>query len=794
MTDERPAVRVKPRLKWLRLLALLIPLGCLAVVSTVFGMMMAVASDLPALENEDQYQQNNGKGGQNSVLLDVQGNTIGRLASDQHRIFVQYNDISSYMRSAIVAVEDERFFTNSGVDLRAIARAFTQDVIKGGAVQGGSTITQQFVKNALQAQDKRTVFQKLRESALAYHLTRKWTKQKILTEYLNSIYFGTGAYGIEAAAQTYFGNTGDHAPTGESPGCGTIKRPCAKELLPHEAALIAAIVASPSAFDPVAHPVAAKARRDIVLQKMRDQKAITPLQYSEALAQDLPLPQNVEPPQVDSRAPYFTTWVRQQLVDRYGAQKAFEGGLTVRTTLDLKLQKFAQNAVKAWMGEDGEGPTASLVAIDNETGEVRAMVSGTQDFRERPFNLATQGQRQPGSTVKPFILAEALKQGIAPSSVWESKKRVFCVVKSKKTGKCKEQFPVNNDGNVYVGQRTLANALTFSDNSVFATVGQQVGTKKVARLVKRMGIRTSVSSNLAMTLGAFRQGVTPLDMAHAYETFASGGLRVTGSLGAPNAGPVGIRRIKFASGREVENEIETERIIPKAVAQTTSQVMSTVVSQGTAKRAQIGQFAAGKTGTTSDYGDAWFVGFSDRLTVAVWVGFPDKVESMDNLFEGGPVEGGTFPALIWHDFMAPAQDYLATQAEKARAARGDTDQEDDEDEDARTKTTPDGQPVDGPKDTTAIDGEVPTDGAPTGEEPADGTAPAPGEDTGETGTGTPDEQQQQPQENVRPVTPNPTPNPTPTPPATPVTPPADPASPAPGGDAGSTGGAGPPAG
>ncbi|MCW2958116.1 MAG: hypothetical protein JWP18_919, partial [Solirubrobacterales bacterium] len=699
VTDEHSAVRVKPRIKRLRLLGLLIPLGGLAVVSTVFGMMMAVASDLPALENEPQYR---GQGGKNSMLFDTQGRPIGRLASDTNRIFVQYNEISPYMRSAIIAIEDRRFLTNSGVDLRGIARAFTQDVLKGGAVQGGSTITQQFVKNALQAQDKRTVFQKLRESALAYHLTRKWSKKKILTEYLNSIYFGNGAYGIEAAAQTYFGQDINHSGGDGKPGCGTVKRPCAKELKIHEAALIAAVVASPTAFDPVEHPQAALRRRNLVLKNMHQQGAIpTEALYQRALAEPLPPPEDVHPPELDSKAPYFTTWVRNQLVEQYGARRALEGGLQVRTTLDLDMQKYAQASVDRWLGQRPDGPTAALVAIDNDSGEVRAMVSGSKSYTERPFNLATQGQRQPGSSFKPFILAQALREGIGPGSLWESKKKTFCVVATK-TG-CKEQFVVNNFEDTYTGQRTLANALTYSDNAVYATVGIKVGPKKVASLARRMGIRTPVSSNLAMTLGGLKQGVTPLDMAHAYETFATGGLRTHGTLGAPGDGPVGIRWIVDGKGKKTVNDTQRNRVLSKDVAQTASQVMSTVVSQGTARRAQVGAFAAGKTGTTENYGDAWFVGFTEKLTVAVWVGYPDKLIPMKTDFEGGPVEGGTFPALIWHDFMAPTIDLLAERSAKEREAKGL------DPEDPATQTDPAGGTGVAPEaDTT---GDVPAEGA-----------------------------------------------------------------------------------
>jgi len=652
---DEPHARAKPRLKKLRLLVILGPLGLLAIISTVFGMMMAVASDLPALENEPQYR---GQGARNSELYDSQGQFLGRLTSDQNQIYVKSDQISGYMRAAIIAIEDRRFETNSGVDLRGIGRAFAQDLIQKRKAQGGSTITQQFVKNALQAQDQRTIFQKLREAALAYHLTRKWSKDKILTEYLNSIYFGNGAYGIESAAEVYFATDPNHV------GCGSVKRPCAKELAPQEAALLAGIVASPSAYDPVAHPLAARRRRDLVLQRMREQGAISQAEYDKAVVEALPAPQSIRPPQVDSKAPYFTTWVRQQLVDRYGARRAFEGGLKIRTTLDLKLQEEAQKAVNTWL-PDPTGPTAALVAIDNATGEVRAMVGG-RNYDESPFNLATQGQRQPGSAFKPFTLAEALRQGIGPGSVWPSKKAIFTVPNTRG----QEKFTVNNFEGTYTGSRTLTNALTYSDNSVFATVGIKVGTKKIAGLASRMGIRTPVSSNYAMTLGGLRQGVTPLDMAHAYETFATHGSRISGTLGAEERGPVGIRSVTRKNRAETKNRVRRTPVLSQAVADTSAQMMSTVITQGTGKRAAIGQFAAGKTGTTENYGDAWFVGFTDRLTVAVWVGYPDGVKSMDTAFRGGPVEGGTFPALIWHDFLLAANDTLDGYSARERKRRG----------------------------------------------------------------------------------------------------------------------------
>jgi len=708
-----PPPDARPRVKKLRLIAILVPLTLLAVVSTVFGMMMAVASDLPSLDNEKQY---NGPTPKNSVLEDSQGNRIGRLASNQNRIYVKYEEISSHMRAAVIAVEDQRFQTNSGVDIRGIARAFVQDIVQGGAVQGGSTITQQFVKNAMKAQNKRTVFQKLRESALAYHLTRKWGKKKILQEYLNSIYFGNGAYGIEAAAQTYFGSV--HS------GCGTETKPCAGELTPGEAALLAGVIASPSAYDPVAHYAAARNRRNLVLRKMFEQRYITQEIYDEERQLALPAPEDVNPPSLDVKVPYFVSWVRQQLVDEVGPQRAFEGGLKIRTTIDLDIQAAAEQAVSAWL-PGPNGPTAALVAIDNDTGEVRAMVSGTKKYRDAPFNLATQGQRQPGSAFKPFILAEALRRGHGADSIWESRKREFCVVRKGK--KCIEHFVVNNFEDTYVGSRSLANALTWSDNSVYATVGIKVGTARVSRTARRMGIRTPVSSNLAMTLGGLKEGVTPLDMAHAYETIAAGGKRVYGTLGAPRQGPVGIRWIKDEDDDIVRrNKVRTRRVLSPGVAQNTAQIMSTVVSQGTGKRAALGEFVAGKTGTTENYGDAWFVGFTDRLTVAVWVGYPEKLVPMETDFQGGPVEGGTFPALIWHSFLTAANPILDKYREDAKP----------EDETATTPVEPGATgPATVPTETTPA-GDVPSEGGtessgdrgraktPAGEQPDPAQPPA----------------------------------------------------------------------
>jgi penicillin-binding protein 1A len=656
--DTAPASppRVKTKVKKLRLLAILLPLALLAIVSTIFGMMMAVASDLPALEQLPQVAKR-----KNSVLTDIYGHRLTTLTSNQGRIIVSSDQIGAYAKYAVIAVEDQRFYENSGVDIRGIARAFVQDVVQGRQAQGGSTIAQQFVKNALQAQAKRTVFEKLREAAMAYHLTRKWSKERILTEYLNTVYFGNGAYGIEAAARTYFSADPNHKDCGKPHNTM-----CAAQLTPAESALLAAIIASPSRFDPVAHAGAAMERRNLVLKKMLDQKRISAPVYQDAIHESLY--SAITPAHVDTLpgSEYFVSWVRQSLVDQVGPQKAFEGNLNVQTTLDVDLQKAAQQAVNTYLSWAG-GPTASVVAIDNKTGEVRAMIGG-RDYDKAPFNLATQGQRQPGSSIKPFILAEALRQGIGPGTVFPSRKRYFRVHKGSS-----EQFVVNNFEDEYAGQSTVANALTFSDNSVFAALGIRVGTKKVANLAERMGIRTPVSSNLAMTLGGLREGVTPLDMAHAYETFASGGKRISGTLGTSKDGPVGIHLItKRNDSKDVvkRNEPRTKRILSEKLANEETQLLTGPVRYGTATRAQYGGFAAGKTGTTENSGDAWFVGFTPRWTIAVWVGYPNTLKPMLTEFRGSAVTGGTFPAMIWHDFVVAANKIIDDRNNEDRAAKG----------------------------------------------------------------------------------------------------------------------------
>jgi penicillin-binding protein 1A len=665
----------RPKLKKLRMLFVLAGIGVLALVSTVFGMMMAVSQDLPAIYNFAQF-----RAAQNTVVVDDTGEPIGTLSSNQNKILLDSFEISQNIKNATVAIEDSRFYQHAGVDYPGIARALVQDVLSRSAKQGASTITQQFVKNALEAQGSRTVFEKFREAALAYRLEQHWEKDKILTEYLNTIYFGEGAYGIEAAARTYFG--------WNHPDCGTSSEPCATVLLPQEAAMLAGIIASPSAYDPKLHPLAAKERRDVVLQNMYEQGYITEEQYNDGVASAVPSSSDIEPPEIDSEAPYFTTWLRQQLVDRYGPGKAFFGGLKVKTTLDLSLQEATEATV--YNRTAALGITSSVVVIDNETGAVKAMVGGA-GYEDQPFNIAAYGARQPGSAFKPFTLVSALELGHSPYEVFSSAPKVF------KFGKHKKQFfEVENYEDNYLGSASLITATQYSDNSVFAELGlglkktPKESTKFIARTAHRMGITSPLSVNPAMVLGGLERGVNTLEMAHAYETVAEDGVRVSGTLAPdPGIGPVSYTRVTVDEGDDEktidENDSIKTRVMEPSVADTAKSLLANVVSGGTGTNAAgVSDYEWGKTGTTDDNGDAWFCGATEHATACVWVGHADEVIPMTTEYGGAPVDGGTIPALIWHDVMAAWEEIRAENI--AATKDGESDESDGSDDVAPTSS------------------------------------------------------------------------------------------------------------
>ena len=665
--EDSPKKRRRPKLRKLRIALVVFGLTILAFISWIFGIMMAVASDLPQLEDRAQFEN-----AQNSVVYDINGKKIATLTNNQGRILVPSVDIAPVMKEAIVAIEDQRFYEHRGVDFEGIGRAVVQDILHTGASQGASTITEQFVKNALRAQDSRTIFEKLREAALAYQLERHWDKDKILTEYLNEIYFGNGAYGIEEAAKTYFGYN--------HPGCGGRPDRCASDLFPWEAALLAGMISSPSGYDPVTDPSAAMARRNQVLANMGSQGDITQEEYNRYSKEPLPKPKQIQTPTEDSKAPYFTSWLRQQLVDKYGSGEAFGGGLHVYSTLDLPLQKTVSKI--AYDHTASVGLNSAVVVLDNQTGGVRAMVGGT-NYSKTPFNLATQGQRQPGSAFKPFTLVTALEQGHSPDQVFQSApQRIPYKAKvPKKGGGSKiepEVFDVSNYGDEYQGSASIATATTYSDNSVYSQLGTSLsgGIGSIADTAHKMGIQTDLATttgvkysvngspfepyNPALILGGLQNGVTPLEMAHAYETLAHDGQLVSGTMADSPGSPIGIQRVDDSNGSPVEtnqgdpgqDRVETKQVISPTVAATARTLLHSVVTSGTGTNANNGDpYLFGKTGTTENNGDAWFVGANRDVTIAVWVGHADSVKPMLTEYGGAPVDGGTIPAIIFHDVL-----------------------------------------------------------------------------------------------------------------------------------------------
>ncbi len=633
----------KPKVKKLRILFIVLGLGVLGLASAFFGMFWAVSQDLPAIEKYAQY-----KAAKNSVVTDSQGEIIGTLSSNENRTLIEASQISPNMKNAVVSIEDSRFYEHRGVDFQGLGRALVQDVIARSFEQGASTITQQLIKQALEAQNDRSPLQKMREMALAYHIEQQWTKDKILTEYLNTAYFGSGAYGVEAASRTYFKDN--------HPGCGTEDSPCASVLTPAEAALLAGIVQNPWGYDPANNAEAAQFRRNTVLQKMLDQGYISQNQYDDAVTEALPSTSEIERPSLDSKAPYFTEWVRQQLVDKYGAGRTFYGGLKVKTTLDLEVQSAVEEAINGTIG--GIGPSASAVVINNQDATIDAMVGGT-DFKNKPFNLATQGYRQPGSTVKPFVLTTALEQGISPSATFNSTERVFeiKVYNKKKKRWEKEPYEVNNYANSYLGPVSLETATINSDNSVYASLGLETikgGPKAIAKTIKKMGVWDKVDTNAAMVLGTSE--VTPLQWTYAYTTLANDGRRVSGSL-APRPGdsPVAFTKVTDEDGKTIkggDNEVMSTGVISPEVATTAKGILNGVMTSGTGKNADVGDPSEfGKTGTTDDNSNAWFCGAITEITACVWVGYADTYQQMLTEYGGSPVDGGTYPAIIWNKIV-----------------------------------------------------------------------------------------------------------------------------------------------
>jgi penicillin-binding protein 1A len=565
--------------------------------------------------------------GENSFLYASDGSLLGVIPSTRNRQSLQLEKMSPWLPKATVAIEDSRFWQHGALDYQGIARALYQDLAAGKIVQGGSTITQQLVRNLYIGDADRTLTRKVKEACLAAKLAKRWTKSQILAGYLNEVFYGRHAYGAQAGAQTFFSTS-------------------ARELTLAQAALLAGLPQAPSVYDPVRHPDAALRRRNEVLRAMLTTGNITRKQYADAVGNSL----GVVPGTLYSaqRHPNFFGWAAQQLVKRFGAREVEAGGLQVRTTLDPRMQYAARSAVAGVLRVKTD-PAASVVAIDPRTGAVKAMVSYLPDGRTLKFNLASQSGRTAGSAFKPFTLATAINQDISvytglsgPSSL---------TITDPKCSTNGVPWNVHNYADESGGYMNLLDATAHSVNTIFAQLVDIVGPDQVAMTAHRMGITSPLQSVCSITLGS--QAVNPLEMTDAYATLAARGVhrdpRAFELVRGPRGGEIGKLNMPGAQA------------IPQNTADLVTYALEGVVSHGTGTAAYFGRPIAGKTGTAENYEDAWFCGYVPQLAACVWIGYPKAEISLFNVEGYGAVFGGSLPALIWNRFMAEAVKTLPVQ-------------------------------------------------------------------------------------------------------------------------------------
>ncbi|MGH2971633.1 MAG: transglycosylase domain-containing protein [Gaiellaceae bacterium] len=555
--------------------------------------------------------------GQNSVVYAADGSELGVIPAENNRTPVSWGQISGWVPQATVAVEDRRFYEHGGIDPIGIARAVVADVQAGRIVQGGSTITQELVRN-LYLTRERTFQRKLTEACLAIKLGRQWTKQHVLTAYLNEVYYGNHAYGIEAASETYFSKP-------------------ARALTLDESALLAGLPQAPSIYDPFVRPADALARRDEVLHAMLVSDDITQAQFDAAKA-DRSLHLHPGTRYAAIREPYFFGYVEDLLQQAYGTNTVREGGLKVYTTIRPGLQRAATVAVTHVLDRSTD-PAAAIVAIDPSNGAIRAMTAVTPGQSGNQFNFVTSGARQPGSTFKTIALTTAVSEGLNPfTTSYLSAPFYYAPLK----------WNVQTYEHTYAGVESLASATIQSDNTVYARLALDVGAQNIVDMARKLGIRTStLTPDPAIALGA--ESVTPLEEASAYATLAAGGVY---------SKPMAITKVVLPDGKADTSagwgKAQREREVPDWVASTVTQVLEQNMLYGTGTGAHVsGRTDAGKTGTTDNYADAWFSGYTPRLEATVWIGFPQgEVPMLD--VHGIAVSGPTFPADIWHLFMETA--------------------------------------------------------------------------------------------------------------------------------------------
>jgi penicillin-binding protein 1A len=565
--------------------------------------------------------------GQNSFVYAADGSLLGSIPAERNREPVSLQRMSRWLPAATVAIEDRRFYEHGGVDYVGIARALWRDVSAGKVVEGGSTIAQQLVRNLYTGRE-RTFERKLKEACLAIKLSNRWSKDKILRGYLNTVYYGNHAYGIEAAAQTYFSR---HA----------------WQLTLPQAALLAGLPQAPSIYDPFHNPTAAVARRNEVLYAMLRNHSITHRQYRYAHRLRLRL----EPGRLYTRIeqPYFFSYVLDELVRVYGANVVREGGLRVYTTIVPRLQRDAQKAIRETLNLRND-PAAAIVSVVPGTGAIRAMTAVIPGNAHNQFNLAAQSTRQAGSTFKAFVLASAIEQGIDPDSTYYDSAPYTCVSSKWCAGDYAEGKPwtVDTYDHTYIGWTSITRATLRSDNTVYAQLTLDVGPDHVWRMARRLGVHLTQKPVASIGLGPL--SVSPLDMAAAYATFAAGGIY---------ARPTGITKVVLPGGKVDKTagwgEPDTKRALSEGVAWKVTQILAQNALYGTGAGSGDGVHPnAGKTGTTEDHADAWFVGYTRDLSTAVWMGYPRGEIPMLSV-HGQEVAGATFPVPIWHLYTAAAE-------------------------------------------------------------------------------------------------------------------------------------------
>jgi len=561
------------------------------------------------------------KKGQNSIIFAGDGSRLGYIQSDQARKPVSIKRIPTDLQYATVAIEDERFFDHNGVDAEGGLRALVRNIDAGKIVEGGSTITMQLMRNLYITDPKRNLERKVQEAVMAVEYEKGHSKREILQQYLNDASYGTiegrTAVGVQAASKTYF------------------SKPVWKLSL-EQSALLAGLPQAPSENNPFLNPEGARERRNEVLQKMAKLGYISHQRAIDGYQQPLQLNRSNEYSNI--REPYFFSYVENKLIERYGVNTVRKGGLRIHTTLDPNLQETARDAIVGALPYSTD-PAAAVVSIDPDNGHILAMAS-SGDYDSNQYNLAAQGRRQPGSSFKTYVLTDAINRGVNPYSTYYQSKHLELDLPEY------GHWSVSTADNGYAGTVSIAQATVLSDNTVFAQLDLDLGPESVAQMAHKMGITSTLDGIPAEGIGGLRIGVSPLEMADANATLASGGIHHPA---------VAVRQVVFPDGRvDRPEKPEGERVLSEAVAYEVTKILHDNIIGGTGTAAYTGcSGQAGKTGTTDDFTDAWFVGYQPNLSTAVWVGYPDAAISMSSV-HGITVFGGTFPAQIWNSYYANA--------------------------------------------------------------------------------------------------------------------------------------------